>query len=223
MLPVPDGVADRQALTPVRHARPATFPGPVVLRRIEGGALFDLSTMKLFFAMLALAANVAVVGYLLLAIAARVSPGADGLRDGVHEMLRGHELLFGTIAAATASLGSLYLSEVAHLIPCTDCWYQRIAMYPIAVILGIAAYRRDASVRVYIAPIAVIGGAISVYHYLIQWFPRLETTACTTAVPCTGVWFRVFGFISIPYMALSAFTLVLVLMWVARANADAAG
>jgi disulfide bond formation protein DsbB len=92
-------------------------------------------------------------------------------------------------------------------------------MYPIAVILGIAAYRRDTSVRVYVAPVAAVGGAIAVYHYFIQWFPRLEATACTTAVPCTGVWFRVFGFISIPYMALSAFTLVLVLMWVLRANA----
>lgn len=174
--------------------------------------------MKLFFALLALAANAGVVGYLLMAIAARMSPGAADLRDRVHEMLGGYELLFGAITAAIASLGSLYLSEVAHLIPCTDCWYQRIAMYPLAVILGIAAYRRDTVVRVYVVPIAAIGTLISTYHYLIQWFPRLEANACTTAVPCTGVWFRVFGFISIPYMALSGFTLVLTLMWVARVN-----
>jgi len=174
--------------------------------------------MKLFFAMLAVAANVVVVGYLLLATAARVSPSAAEVRDRVHESLRGYELLFGAITAATASLGSLYLSEIAHLIPCTDCWYQRIAMYPIAVILGIAAYRRDTAVRTYVVPVAIVGGAISIYHYLIQWFPRIEATACTTAVPCTGVWFRVFGFISIPYMALSAFTLVLTLMYVSRRN-----
>jgi disulfide bond formation protein DsbB len=133
-------------------------------------------------------------------------------------MLMGHELLFGAIVAGIAMLGSLYMSEVAHLIPCTDCWYQRIAMYPIAIILGIAAYRDDSKIRPYVAPLAVIGGLISVYHYLIQWFPNLEGTSCSTSVPCTSAWFRVFGFISIPYMALSAFLLVLVLMWVSRTN-----
>ncbi len=92
----------------------------------------------------------------------------------------GHELLFGAIVAGVAMLGSLYMSEVAHLIPCTDCWYQRIAMYPIAIILGIAAYRNDAKIRVYVAPLAVIGGIISIYHYLIQWFPNLEGTSCST-------------------------------------------
>lgn len=180
--------------------------------------MFDLETMKLFFAILALAANLAVIGYVSIAIAAAFSPAAARARDRVHDLVRGYELLFGAVVAGTATLGSLYLSEVAHLIPCTDCWYQRIAMYPIAIVLGIAAYRRDTKVRVYTAPLAVIGGIIAVYHYLIQWFPNLEGTSCSTAVPCTAAWFRVFGFISIPYMALSAFTLVLVLLWIVRAN-----
>ena len=180
--------------------------------------MFDLQTMKLFFAILALCANVVVVGYLLTAVAARWSSIAVETRDRIHEMLAGYELLFGAIAAGVAMLGSLYLSEVAHLIPCTDCWYQRIAMYPIAIILGIAAYRRDSDIRVYVAPLAIIGAVISTYHYLIQWFPGLEGTACTTAVPCTSPWFRVFGFMSIPYMAGSAFALVLLMMWVVRKN-----
>lgn len=180
--------------------------------------MFDLTTMKLFFALLALGANVAVVVYVTLAVAARASSGAAALLDRIHDMVRGYELLFGAIVAGVATLGSLYLSEVAHLIPCTDCWYQRIAMYPLALILGIAAYRRDPKIRVYTAPLAVIGGIISIYHYLIQWFPSLESTSCSTAVPCTAPWFRVFGFISIPYMAMSAFALVLVMLWVVRAN-----
>jgi disulfide bond formation protein DsbB len=174
--------------------------------------------MKLFFAILALAANVAVVGYVAIAVAARFSAAAVALRNRADDMLAGHELLFGAIVAGIAMLGSLYMSEVAHLIPCTDCWYQRIAMYPIAIILGIAAYRNDATIRIYVAPLAVVGGLISIYHYLIQWFPSLEGTSCSTSVPCTSAWFRVFGFISIPYMALSAFLLVLVLMWVSRTN-----
>lgn len=180
--------------------------------------MFELQTMKLFFAILAVAANVAVAGYVTTAIVARWSEGASAIRERILDMVLGYELLFGAVVAGTAMLGSLYLSEVAHLIPCTDCWYQRIAMYPIAIILGIAAYRRDSGVRVYVAPLAIIGAAISTYHYLIQWFPNLEGTACSTVVPCTSAWFRVFGFISIPYMAFSAFTLVLVLLLIARAN-----
>ena len=180
--------------------------------------MLDLATMKLFFAMLAIAANAAVIGYVIVAVGARWSARFEEILDRFNGMLRGYELAFGAIAAGTAAIGSLYLSEVAHLIPCTLCWYQRIAMYPLAVILAIAAFRRDTGVRIYANVIAVVGAAIAAYHYLIQWFPDLEGTSCTTAVPCTGVWFRVFGFVSIPYMALSTFLLVLVFMMVLRKN-----
>ena len=183
--------------------------------------MFDLPTMKLFFAILALASNVVVVGYVLLALAGRWSATARDQLARIHMVLAGYEILFAAVVATVATLGSLYLSEVAHLIPCTDCWYQRIAMYPLAVILGIAAYRGDKKVRVYVVPVAAIGSLISLYHYLIQWFPQLESTSCSTTVLCTSFWFREFGFISIPYMALSAFTLILLMMWVARAQ-DAA-
>jgi len=180
--------------------------------------MFDLETMKLFFAMLSVGANLVVVAYVAVWVAARWSGAAARLLDTINGHLLGYELLFGAIAAGVATIGSLYLSEVAHLIPCTDCWYQRIAMYPIFVILTIATMRKDRSIGIYATTLAVIGGFISVYHYLIQWFPDLEGTSCTTAVPCTSHWFRVFGFISIPYMALSAFTLVLMMMMALRAN-----
>ena len=183
--------------------------------------MFDLETMKLFFGLLAVVANVVVVGYVVVFVAAFWSEWAAELRDRCNRYLAGYELLFGALAAGTATVGSLYLSEVANLIPCTDCWYQRIAMYPIAVILAIAAWRRDTGVRIYVTTIAVMGSIISVYHYLIQWYPNLEGTSCTTAVPCTGVWFRVFGFMSIPYMALSAFAFVLVMMLALRSNEPA--
>lgn len=180
--------------------------------------MFNLQTMKLFFAMLALATNAAVVGYLLVVVASRWSSQAADLKDRLHSYVDGYEILFAAIVSGTAAVGSLYLSEVAHLIPCTLCWYQRIAMYPLAIVLSIAAFRRDQSVRLYALVLASIGGVIAIYHYVIQWFPDLEGTSCTTSVPCTGVWFRVFGFVSIPYMALSAFLFVIVMMVALRAN-----
>ena len=180
--------------------------------------MFDLPTMKLFFAMLTLATNVAVAGYLAIFVAARWSDRATDMKYQIHGYVAGNELLFGAIVSAAAAAGSLYLSEAAHLIPCTLCWYQRIAMYPLAVVLAIAAVRRDRSVHLYAVVLASIGAVIAVYHYVIQWFPNLEGTSCTTAIPCTAYWFRVFGFISIPYMALSAFLFVLVMMAVLRSN-----
>lgn len=132
----------------------------------------------------------------------------------------GWSVLFAAwVLVTTATLGSLFFSEVMDVPVCVLCWYQRIAMYPLAIVLAIAAIRRDAGVRLYASVLASIGGVIAVYHYVIQWFPNLEGTSCTTSVPCTGVWFRVFGFVSIPYMALSTFALVLVLMMALRANA----
>ncbi|MCP4305908.1 MAG: disulfide bond formation protein B [bacterium] len=127
-------------------------------------------------------------------------------------------MLFGSIVAGAAMLGSLYLSEIAHLPPCRMCWYQRFAMYPTAIVLGIAAWRHFTVVRIPVMITVTIGAGISVYHYLIQWFPSLEGTSCSIDVPCTTAYFRVFGFISIPYMALSAFALVFVMMLALGAN-----
>lgn len=102
-------------------------------------------------------------------------------------------------------VGSLYFSEVANFAPCRLCWYQRIAMYPLALLSLVAALRRDRRVMPYFAVLASVGFVISVYHYLLEWFPRLESGVCSVDVPCTAVWFREFGFVSLAFMAGSAF------------------
>ncbi|MDX2342435.1 MAG: disulfide bond formation protein B [Acidimicrobiia bacterium] len=180
--------------------------------------MLDLQTMKLFFAMLTVVVNIAVLGYLAIIIAARWSRRAAELKSELYDRLDGLEMLFGSIVAGTAMLGSLYLSEIANLPPCRMCWYQRFAMYPTAIVLGLAAWRRYTKVRIPVMVTITIGAGISIYHYLIQWFPSLEGTSCSISVPCTTAWFRVFGFVSIPYMAISAFAFVFVMMLVLRAN-----
>ncbi len=175
----------------------------------------SFATMRTFFALLALGANLAVVGYLVLVAA---GPRAAAVSDRVRATLDGYELPFAWVAAATATFGSLYLSEIVNLIPCTYCWYQRIAMYPLVVILGIAWWRRDRGVVRYAAPLATIGLAIAGWHYLIQQVPSLGGDACTVGVPCNSAYFWEFGFISIPYMAGSAFALILALLHVLTTN-----
>ena len=116
------------------------------------------------------------------------------------------------IVAAVATVGSLVYSEVIHFIPCRLCWFQRIAMYPLSVILLVGAIRKEAIARFYALPLALGGLAISVWHYLTQAFPNLEGGACDPANPCSAKYVDVFGFISIPFMAGSGFTLIAVLL-----------
>jgi disulfide bond formation protein DsbB len=86
-------------------------------------------------------------------------------------------------------------------------------MYPLSVLLLVAVIRRDRDIRFYVVPLAVIGAAISLYHFLVERFPSLEASGvCTLAVPCTQVWFRRFGFITLPFMALSGFLLIVSLV-----------
>ena len=75
--------------------------------------------------------------------------------------------------------GSLYFSEVAGLVPCVLCWYQRIAMYPLAILLTLAAVRGDQSFRPYAATLAAIGALIAAYHVALQRIPGLPSGSCS--------------------------------------------
>jgi disulfide bond formation protein DsbB len=178
-----------------------------------------LETMELFFAILALLANVAVLVLLVLWVGGRFSGTLAGWRDRLDESLYGYEYWFAFVVALVCTLGSLYLSEIEHFEPCRLCWFQRIAMYPLAVILGIAAARRDRWIRPYVLTLASVGIVISIWHYTIQNFPSLESGgSCSVTAPCTADPLWVWGFATIPYMAMSGFALIIGLMLVARAN-----
>lgn len=176
----------------------------------------SVATTSRFLALLALTANVATIAVLVLGVMGRVSSRAGRARDVVVAASSGSSWWLAFAVATTSTLGSLYFSEVAGFVPCTLCWYQRIAMYPMVVLFGVAAWRRDHGIRPYVAVLAVVGGLISVYHYTLQWFPGLDSGSCSTGVPCTTAYVRVFGFVSIPYMALSGFALILAILWLDR-------
>jgi disulfide bond formation protein DsbB len=118
------------------------------------------------------------------------------------------------VVAALATVGSLYFSEVARFEPCTLCWYQRIAMYPLVVILGVAMVGRGGRRPTGVIALAAVGAAISAYHVALEWIPGLDTGACSAAVPCTLVWFRALGIFSLPTLALTAFLLIITLLLV---------
>ncbi len=116
--------------------------------------------------------------------------------------------ILALVVAGSAMAASLYYSEIAGFLPCEFCWYQRIAMYPLAVLLGVAVVtRRYIDIR-FTAVIAVIGLALSVYHYQLQLFPD-QGSACVGGVACTAKYVEAFGFATIPFMAGAAFLSVI--------------
>ncbi|WP_088044000.1 disulfide oxidoreductase [Bacillus sp. EAC] len=118
-------------------------------------------------------------------------------------------LFFVWIVSIIATLSSLSFSIFNHWIPCSLCWYQRIFMYPIVFIVGIAFYKNKINDIIYVLPLSLIGMCISIYHILIQKVPALKETATQCGpVPCTGDYLNLFGFITIPMLAFVAFLLI---------------
>lgn len=118
-------------------------------------------------------------------------------------------LLFMWIVALTATMGSLYFSEIRGYEPCELCWIQRIFMYPLVIIIGLAYIQKNARIALTTAVLSMIGGSISLYHYSIQKVDFLsESTPSCGRVSCTGEYINLLGFITIPFLALLAFTLI---------------
>ena len=150
---------------------------------------------------------------------ARRSPGggADQLRADLARLA----LPAAWVVALACMLGSLYYSEVAKFTPCPLCWYQRICMYPLALLLGIAAFRRDRGIRVYALALAGVGAVIASYHAYIQAFPPVGGSSfCTDTAPCTERFVWELGFVSIPFMALCGFSFVIAMMVLAGPASD---
>ena len=113
------------------------------------------------------------------------------------------------VVSLVATLGSLYFSEVMLLPPCVLCWYQRICMYPIAVILTVGLAGHDRRVPRYVWPLALVGLAIAIYHNLLYYDVILETFApCGAGVSCTDRQIEWIGFITIPLLSFAGFTLI---------------
>jgi disulfide bond formation protein DsbB len=124
-------------------------------------------------------------------------------------------LPLATAIALMTTLGSLYYSEIAGYPPCTLCWYQRIAIYPQVIVLGVAALRRDLEVWRTSVPLAVVGAVLSVWHIVIERNPALAGP-CDPSNPCTIKWVEEFGFLTVPTMALVAAAAMIALTLLAR-------
>jgi disulfide bond formation protein DsbB len=110
------------------------------------------------------------------------------------------------VIALLATVGSLFFSEVMGLPPCVLCWYQRIAMYPLVLIIATGIVRRDAQLKAYALPLCLAGLALAVYHNLLYYGVIPESlTPCSEGASCTERQIEWFGFVTIPLMGLGSF------------------
>ncbi|AAM26150.1 TPA: disulfide bond formation protein B [Bacillus anthracis] len=129
-------------------------------------------------------------------------------------IIRKYHIAIAWTIATSAMLISLIFSEWMKLPPCDLCWYQRMAMYPLVLILGIGMYRKDSNVSIYAFPFACIGLIISVYQITIQAFPTSEMKICSVGVSCTENYLNLFGFISIPMLSFVGFLAIIILLYI---------
>ena len=126
---------------------------------------------------------------------------------------RSEIILFLTwIISLIATSGSLFFSEVMDYEPCKLCWFQRIFMYPLFIFTTLALIKKESIPKIYILVMSGVGMLISGYHYLIQKAPFFrESNAFCGKTPCNAEYINMFGFITIPFLALIAFTTILIL------------
>ena len=123
-------------------------------------------------------------------------------------------LLMGAwLIAALATAGALFIGEIMLMVPCTLCWYQRIFMFPIAIILAIACYSEDRRGAVYAWALAAGGLAVAGYHTLLVagWIPK-SWLPCQAGISCADQKLDILNGLQIPWLSLAAFLLILALL-----------
>lgn len=126
-------------------------------------------------------------------------------------------LLLAWLIALVATAGALFIGEVMGMTPCVLCWYQRIAMFPLVVVLGIACYHADRRGAVYAVPLALAGSVVASYHTLLVggWIPK-AWTPCSAGVSCADQNLEILNGVRIPWLSLAAFAAIAGLLLIYR-------
>lgn len=134
-------------------------------------------------------------------------------------LLKKYVLYIAFIQAIVATVGSLFSSEILHWAPCTLCWYQRIFMYPLVWIIAVGILRKDKNLPLYALPLSIIGGLIALYQYLLQIGVLPESAApCQIGVSCLERYTNWFGFITLPFLSLTAFIIISICLYIYQKN-----
>ena len=140
--------------------------------------------------------------------------GVDTPLRLARELMWGNELWLTFVVAAVATLGSLFFSEIADFVPCKLCWFQRIFIYPIAIVVPLMALAHDRRAARYLLPLPIIGMPIAIYHILIERGIVEQAKTCLISAPggCATKWIEEFGYVTIPTLALTSYVLCIFLL-----------
>ena len=165
------------------------------------------ATVNLILSILTVVAQLIVV-YILVVLISRTY--SHQLFGKPFAFIKTHGILVAFVVALVAMLGSLTFSNILGYEPCKLCWYQRIFMYPQVFLLGLALVLKEKTIVPYAILLAVIGGTISAYHFIVQLgiFPA-PCSVSGYSVSCAKVFVLQFGYITIPLMALTASVLII--------------
>ena len=123
-------------------------------------------------------------------------------------------LVAAWMVALSASFGALFIGEVMGQTPCLLCWHQRVFMFPLAIVLGIACYRNDTDIWRYTLPLAIVGCLLAAFHSLLYFGVVSEAMVpCSSAGPsCASADMTILGGVPIPLLSLAAFSLVAIVL-----------
>lgn len=139
-------------------------------------------------------------------------------KNKIQHFIRDNTLKMAFSISLAATLGSLFYSEVAGYEPCKLCWVQRIFMYPQVFLLGFALWKKDKAIFNYSLILSVIGGAIALYHYLLQLgiAPSVPCSAVGYSISCSKLFVLSYGYLTIPLMSFTAFVLISLVIFLAK-------
>ena len=121
------------------------------------------------------------------------------------------------MVASVSTLGSLFFSEIMELPPCALCWYQRIFMFPLVIILLVGLFPFDKSIIKFALPLAIAGWGFAFYHYLVySGFIPESIQPCSQGVSCSETYLDLFGFLTIPMLSLISFSIIIGLLLILR-------
>ena len=133
---------------------------------------------------------------------------------GLNKKPAGWNILFLCwLVAGVSTMGSLFFSYIMEFAPCVLCWYQRIFLFPLVLILAVGLFPLDKKVVKYALPLAAIGWLTAAYHNLLYAGIIPESIQpCSQGVSCTEEYINLFGFLSIPMLSLLSFTTIIALL-----------
>jgi disulfide bond formation protein DsbB len=173
--------------------------------------IVDIVT-KILAIMTVLSQLAIVLFFLYLIIFRLILKKKINLSEKVIEYFSKNSLIFIFIVTLTATSGSLFFSTIAKYTPCELCWFQRIFMYPMAIISLVALIKKQKNLYLYTLPLSIIGAMISSYHYYISFINANVITTCSATGPsCIFNYFTEFSYITFPLMAGTTFTIVIIL------------